>query len=74
MDVTRFAKYFEVILPNRTFQPAPYYEIKRENPFNVQVHYLNHLENIGPVSSFVFDTILVLNINVSFVAITQRLN
>lgn len=62
MDVTRFAKYFEVILPNRTFQPAPYYEIKRENPFNVQVHYLNHLENIGPVSSFVFDTILVLKV------------
>lgn len=49
MDVTRFAKYFEVILPNRTLQPAPYYEIKRDTNFKVLVYYLESLK-VGTVS------------------------
>lgn len=59
MDVTSFAQYFDLILPNRTLQLAPHYEIKRENPFTVQVHYLNNLASIGTVS-IVFDTFVVL--------------
>uniref|UniRef100_A0A1B6GC48 Probable ATP-dependent RNA helicase spindle-E n=1 Tax=Cuerna arida TaxID=1464854 RepID=A0A1B6GC48_9HEMI len=46
MDVSRFAKYFEVILRNER-QLAPFYEIKRESKFTVQVNYLDALRNLG---------------------------
>lgn len=48
MDVTRFAKYYEVVLRDER-QPAPYYEIQRQSTFTVQVHYLDALKNLGIV-------------------------